>query len=313
MIMIQRRKFIKKVGLSLPLLALPKVLSSSILPRQSNSPKISLAQWSLNRAFFADELDAKDFAQISSNDYGIQAIEYVSAFYKDEVSDEMLWLDLKKRADDLDVESLLIMVDDEGELGNPDDGERKIAVENHYKWVNAAKLLGCHSIRVNAFGDGSKAEVRQALVDGMGSLSAHAAKEDINIIIENHGLYSSDATFIVGVIKEVNMPNFGTLPDFGNWCLSAKWGSTQIECEQVYDRYQGVSEFMPYAKAVSAKSYNFDSNGDDRIIDYAKMLKVVKETGYDGYIGIEYEGTELSEPEGIRATKALIEKAWSKI
>ncbi|MEQ9299407.1 MAG: TIM barrel protein, partial [Cyclobacteriaceae bacterium] len=199
--MIQRRKFIKKVGLSLPLLALPKVLSSSVLANQPNTPKISLAQWSLNKAFFADELDAKDFAQISSRDYGIQAVEYVSAFYKDQVSDENLWLDLKRRADDQDVQSLLIMVDDEGDLGNPNDQERKRAVENHYKWINAAKIMGCHSIRVNAFGDGSKTAVQQALVEGMGSLSAVAAKEGINIIIENHGLYSSDAAFIVDVIK----------------------------------------------------------------------------------------------------------------
>lgn len=308
----QRRKFIQRAGLSLPLLALPKLLTSAVQINQSTAPKISLAQWSLNRAFFANKLDAMEFAVISSRDYDINAIEYVSAFYKDRVNDETLWADLKQRAADQNVTSLLIMVDDEGDLGNPTKSERQAAVENHYKWVNAAKVLDCHSIRVNAFGTGSKEQVRAALVDGMGSLSEYAAKEDINIIIENHGLYSSDAALIVDIIKEVEMPNFGTLPDFGNWCLSAKWGSTQIDCDKVYDRYQGVAEFMPYAKAVSAKSYNFDSSGDDLIIDYSRMLKVVKETGYDGYIGIEYEGTELSEPDGIRATKALIEKVWSK-
>lgn len=307
-----RRKFIQRAGLSLPLLALPKLLSSAVLPSQSTAPKISLAQWSLNRAFFTNELDAMEFAMISSRDYGISAIEYVSAFYKDRVNDETLWADLKQRAADQNVTSLLIMVDDEGDLGNPTKSECQTAVENHYKWVNAAKILGCHSIRVNAFGTGSKDQVRAALVDGMGSLSEYAAKEDINIIIENHGLHSSDAAFIVDIIKEVEMPNFGTLPDFGNWCLSAKWGSTQIECEQTYDRYQGVAKFMPYAKGVSAKSYNFDADGNDKIIDYRRMLKVVKAAGYRGYIGIEYEGTEASEPEGIRATKALIEKVWSE-
>lgn len=310
--MIHRRKFLKKVSLSLPLLALPNLLSSSSLPRQNGSPKISLAQWSLNRAFFAGELDAMDFARIASRDYGIEAVEYVSAFYKDRVHETQLWSDLNQRAVDQNVKNLLIMVDDEGDLGNPIDEERNQAVENHYKWVDAAKNLGCHSIRVNALGTGSKAQVRAALVDGMSRLSEYAANVGINIIIENHGLYSSDAAFIVDVIKEVNLPNFGTLPDFGNWCLTAKWGSTQIECEKAYDRYEGVAEFMPYAKAVSAKSYNFNDSGEDRIIDYSKMLKVVKNAGYDGYIGIEYEGTELSEPDGIRATKALIEKAWSK-
>ncbi len=308
-----RRKFIQKAGLSLPLLALPGLLSSAVQPSQSATPKISLAQWSLNRAFFAGELDAMDFALISSRDYGINAIEYVSAFYKDRVEDEAVWVDLKSRATDHNVISLLIMVDDEGDLGDPDDILRTQAVENHYKWINAAKILGCHSIRVNAFGTGSKEAVRAALIDGMGSLSEYAASEGINIIIENHGLHSSDAEFIVDIIKEVDMPNFGTLPDFGNWCLSAKWGSTQIECDQAYNRYQGVALFMPYAKAVSAKSYNFDQGGNDKIIDYRKMLRVVKNAGYDGYIGIEYEGTEHSEPQGIRATKALIERVWQEI
>ena len=274
-------------------------------------PLISLAQWSLNRAFFAKELDPNDFAAIASQTYDIHAIEYVNQFYLEQVNDEAFWQGLKKRADDNGVKSLLIMVDDEGDLGNIDEKTRHQAVENHYKWVNAAKLLDCHSIRVNAFGEGEKAAVRSALVDGMGRLCEYAAKENINILIENHGLYSSDGQWIAGIIKEINLPNMGTLPDFGNWCMSAKWGSTQDStCKKVYDPYQGVLDFLPFAKGVSAKSYNFNEAGEDRIIDYQKMLKVVKDFGYDGYIGIEYEGEEKSEPEGIRMTKALIERVW---
>jgi sugar phosphate isomerase/epimerase len=150
-------------------------------------------------------------------------------------------------------------------------------------------------------------------MDGMSRLAEYAAQSDINIIIENHGLFSSDASLIAGILEEVNMSNFGSFPDFGNWCLSAKWGSTQGDCDKAYDRYQGVAELLPYAKAVSAKSYNFDAQGEDRIIDYYKMLKIVKDSDYEGHIGIEYEGTEKGEHEGILLTRALMEKVWNTI
>jgi sugar phosphate isomerase/epimerase len=211
------------------------------------------------------------------------------------------------------VKNLVIMVDDEGDLGAADKQSRIKAVENHYKWVHAAKIMGCHSVRVNAFGDPDRDTYRAAIMDGMSRLAEYAAKSKINIIIENHGLFSSDAALIAGIIKEVNMPNFGAFPDFGNWCLSAKWGTTQGECDKIYDRYQGVAELLPYAKAVSAKSYNFNETGEDTKIDYYKMLKIVKNSDYEGYIGIEYEGMEKGEHEGILITKALLEKAWSTI
>ncbi len=288
----------------------PKMASKKSIPPL----KISLAQWSLNRAFFANELDAKDFANIAKNDYDIAAVEYVNGFYKEQANDESFWQDMNNRAKQAGVKNLLIMVDEEGDLGNNNDAERQKAVENHYKWVNAAKILGCHSIRVNAFGSDSEEELHNALVDGMGQLCDYAAKEHINILIENHGLFSSNGKFITNVIKTANRPNFGTLPDFGNWCLNEKWGSTQNnKCSEVYDRYQGVAEFLPYAKGYSAKSYKFDANGNETIIDYKKMLQIAKDGGYDGYIGIEFEGEDMAEPDGIRATKALIEKVWAEI
>ena len=275
--------------------------------------KISLAQWSLHRNFWDGKLDPNDFASIAINTYGINAVEYVNQFYTKSAKDEKFWIRMKEHADNAGVKSLLIMVDDEGDLGISDDMARRKSVENHFKWVNAAKILGCHSIRVNAFGEESKEAFRSALIDGMGQLSDYAANENINVIIENHGLYSSDAKLIVDIVKQVNKPNFGTFPDFGNWCLSAKWGSTQVRCDKLYDRYQGVTEFLPFAKAVSAKSYNFNEKGEDSIIDYYKMLKIVKDSRFDGFIGIEYEGEVLSEHEGILATKALIEKVWKRL
>jgi L-ribulose-5-phosphate 3-epimerase len=305
----QRRAFIRDLAWGGAVLAAAPRLSYTANP--VGAPKISLAQWSLHRAFSGGDLDPKDFAAIAMDTYGIDAVEYVNGFYVDSVLDESSWNGLKARASDAGVQSLLIMVDDEGDLGGADDAMRWHAVENHYKWVNAAKILGCHSIRVNAFGDPDRETFKQALVDGMGRLAEYAAGEDINVIIENHGLFSSDAGLITSIIREVEMPNLGTLPDFGNWCLSAKWGSTQFECDEVYDRYRGVEQFLPYARGVSAKAYDFNEQGEDRIIDYHRMLKIVKDSGYEGYIGIEYEGVEKPEHEGILITRALIEKAWA--
>lgn len=289
----------------------------NLFPKMNASmalPKISLAQWSLHRALEQGTTKAVDFAGIAKNTYGIDAVEYVNQFYTDHAKDEPFWQAMKKRADDAGVKSLLIMVDNEGDLGNPNDLARKTAVENHYKWIDAAKILGCHSIRVNAFGQGNRSEIRAALVSGLGMLSEYGAQANINVIIENHGLHTSDAPYMVEIIEAVNSPFLGTLPDFGNWCLDTQWGSTQDNrCSNVYDRYEGVSEFLPFAKGVSAKSYAFDAAGNETIIDYPKMLRLVKDSGFNGHIGVEFEGEHMAEPDGIRATKALIEKVWAQL
>lgn len=269
--------------------------------------KISLAQWSLHRSFEAGKLKAEEFPVIAKNQFDINAVEYVNTLYSKYAENSAFWNDLNQRARDQGVRNLLIMVDDEGELGNTNDKKRKKAVENHYKWVDAAKIMECHSIRINGFGKGSKEQVGSALVDGMGALGAYADKVGINVVIENHGLYTSDGKWVVDVLTRIGKDNCGTLPDFGNFCTARKWGSTQDgTCPEVYDRYLGVKEMMPFAKGVSAKSYRFDESGQETTIDYGKMLQIVKEAGFTGYIGIEYEGSELSEPDGVIATKKLL-------
>ncbi|MFP4092369.1 MAG: sugar phosphate isomerase/epimerase family protein [Cyclobacteriaceae bacterium] len=265
--------------------------------------KISLAQWSLNRGFRSGELDPLDFAKIAKEDFDIHAIEYVSQLFS-EKADKAYIKELKKRADDQGVESVLIMVDREGNLGATDDKERKQAVENHYKWVEAAKVLGCHSIRVNAAGQGTAEEVKAAAIDGLGSLTEFADDYNINVIVENHGGYSSIGTWLVSVMEGVNHPRCGTLPDFGNF---------RVNKDETYDMYKGVKELMPYAKGVSAKSYNFDQKGDSIEVDFARMMQIVKEAGYTGYVGIEYEGREMEPYKGIKATKKLLEKVGQQI
>lgn len=269
--------------------------------------QISLAQWSLNKSLFGGKMDNLDFARKAREDFGIGAVEYVNQFFADKAKDEAYLREMIKRADDNGVKSLIIMIDNEGELGATNEAERTKAVENHYKWVDAAKMLGCHSIRVNAAGTGAAEEVAVAAVDGLGRLSEYAAKVGLNVIVENHGGYSSNGQWLSGVMKQINMSNCGTLPDFGNFCIQRKpndWST----CLEEYDRYLGVEELMPFAKAVSAKSNDFNESGEEVHTDYKRMLQIVKDHGYRGYIGIEYEGSQLSEDEGIRATKALLEK-----
>jgi len=314
-----RRTFIKKLSLCTTALTLPvpHVFAKSHLQKTSEmtQPKISLAQWSLHKAFFNGELKAENFASIAKNDFGISAVEYVNQFYNDHSTDEKFWLAMKQRATDAGVQSLIMMVDEKEKLGDSDNVRRTNAVEDHYKWVHAAKLLDCHSIRVNAFGDGEPEALKAALVDGLGRLTSYAAAENIHVILENHGLHTSNAAYMVDLIKEVNNPFLGTLPDFGNWCTSAEWGGTKESqnCDEIYDPAAGLGAFLPHAKGVSAKSYEFDEHGNDTIIDYPKLLQLVKDADFDGHIGIEYEGENLNETDGIIATKMLIEKVWATL
>ena len=256
--------------------------------------KISLAQWSLHKPLFAKEIDNLDFAKVAKERFGIDGVEYVNQFFKDKAKDAKYLEEMKKRTSDLGVTNVLIMIDGEGGLGNSDAAKRTTAVENHYKWVDAAKYLGCHSIRVNAETDKPYEEGSKLAADGLRRLSEYAKPLGINVIVENHGGLSSNGKWLSETIRATGMENCGTLPDFGNF--------------YDYDRYQGVTDLMPLAKAVSAKSYDFDEQGNESKIDFAKMMKIVLDAGYRGWVGIEYEGSRLSPDDGIKATKKLLEK-----
>ena len=301
--MTNRRSFLKHLGIgALGLTTIPSIItscSSSSTPEQKLFFDISLAQWSLHKTIFGGKLDNLDFPKIAAETFDIHAVEYVNQFFKDKANDTTYLADLRQRANDYGVTNVLIMVDGEGHLGAASETERSQSVENHYKWVEAAKFLGCHAIRVNAAGEGTPDEIKAAAVDGLGRLSEFAAQHDISVIVENHGGVSSHGDWLSAVLQEVGKPNCGSLPDFGNF--------------YEYDRYQGVEELMPFAKGVSAKANVFDANGDEVNIDYLRMLQIVKDAGYSGYIGIEYEGDELSEEEGIKATKRLLERVGAEL
>lgn len=280
-------------------------------PDRSPFFKISLAQWSFHRMLFSGKLDNLDFAAKAKNDFGIEAVDYVNQFFKNKASDKTYLAEMKRRADDVGVYIHLIMVDGEGPLADPDEVRRRQAVENHYKWVDAAAVLGCRSIRVNVRGEGEPEEVAAAAVDGLRRLAAYAAQAKLDILVENHGGYSSNARWLAEVMSRVDKPNVGTLPDFGNFCL--EYSEAERRCVGWYDRYRGVAELMPFAKAVSAKSNEFDEAGNEVHIDYGRMLRIVKDAGYDGYIGIEYEGDDLPEEEGVRKTLALLKRVGADL
>jgi sugar phosphate isomerase/epimerase len=282
--------------------------------------QISLAQWSLHRTYFGgviedwqefarlltespDELlkgdiDPIDFPSVAAG-YGIHCIELVNTFYYSKANDQAYWTAFKQKCEEAGVTVGLIMCDALGNLGDADPEARQTAVENHHAWVDVAQFLGAKSIRVNAAGEGTPEEVAANAVDGLSKLGEYGASKGINIIVENHGGLSSDGLWLSGVMEKVGMDNVGTLPDFGNF--------------YEYDKYQGIADLMPYAKGVSAKSYSFDENGNEINSDFQRIMKIVKESGFKGYIGIEYEGPELSEDEGIKATKALLDKVIAEL
>jgi len=256
--------------------------------------EISLAEWSLHRTIFSGKMTNLDFPRVAKQDFGIDAIEYVNQFFKDKANDKSYLKDLKDRCKSEGVKSVLIMCDGEGATGDPDQAARMKAVENHYKWVDAARFLGCHSIRVNAYSKGTPEEQARLCADGLAKLGEYASKQNINVIVENHGGLSSRGDWLTGVMQKVNMKSVGTLPDFGNF--------------YEYDRYKGVEEMMPFAKGVSAKTHDFGPYGDELFVDYTRLLDIVKAAGYRGRIGIEFEGDRVSEADGIRLTKALLER-----
>ncbi|MFT4538153.1 MAG: L-ribulose-5-phosphate 3-epimerase [Planctomycetota bacterium] len=273
--------------------------SAPLTGRPDEIYSVSLAQWSLHRMLRAGELDNLNFAAFTKETFGIEAVEYVNAFFFQRATDFAYLKQMKTRADDAGVKSLLIMCDGEGELADADNGKRRKSIWNHYKWVVAAAYLGCHSIRVNAAGAGTYEDTQSRAAESLVELAEYADQYGISVIVENHGGLSSNGAWLSGVMRKADHDGVGTLPDFGNF---------RIQGDEWYDRYQGVEELMPFAKAVSAKSHEFDSSGLETNTDYTRMIDIVLKAGYSGYIGVEYEGGKHSEVDGVKLTRDLLLK-----
>lgn len=295
---VSRREFVSRASGAAAGILLSAPFPRRVAAHLAEPPfKISLAQWSLHKALQGGRLDHLDFAKVARQEFGLDAIEYVNTFFKDKATNAAYLAEMNRRAKEHGVYQHLIMIDVEGDLGDPDAVLRQRAVENHRKWVDAAAILGCATIRVNAESKGSFEEQQKLAADGLRALTEYGDTRQINVIVENHGGLSSNGAWLAGVMKLVNHPRCGTLPDFGNFTS--------------YDRYQGVTELMPYAKAVSAKSYDFDDRGEETTIDFRRMLGIVMAAGFHGWIGIEYEGARLGEREGIAKTQALLTRIRS--
>ncbi len=310
-----RRSFIRQASLGVGALAVGPSLQVVGSAEAETKIEISLAEWSLHRAIYGGRLDHLDFPATAKRDFGIAAVEYVNGFFgggktdfREAAKSPGYLKELLTRSRDAGVVNHLLMVDDEGPLAAADEGARLAAVENHKKWVEAAKVLGCKIVRVNLHGEGSADEKRMASVDSLGRLAEFAEPMKINIVVENHGGETSNGAWLADVVRQTARDNVGTLPDLGNFCISHPWGTTQDGCENLYDRYKGMAELLPFAKGISAKSYDFDANGEQPLMDYKRLIGLVKASGYKGYIGIEFEGNTQPEDEGIRKTRALLER-----
>jgi sugar phosphate isomerase/epimerase len=260
--------------------------------------KISLAEWSLNRALFAKKIDNLDFPKLAREDFGVEGIEFVNTFFKDKAQDSAYLKELKKRANDHGLTCVLIMIDYEGDFSAEKKEERMKAVENHHKWVDASVALGCHAIRVNTGWNYTPTDVG-TVAEALSLLTDYGVKNNIAIICENHGGPSSNPDALIALMKAVGKPTFGTLPDFGNF--------PEENGRYTLDVYDAIARMMPYARGVSAKSMDFDESGKETTLDYPRIMKIVTDAGYHGFVGIEYSGNRLSEPDGIRATKKLLE------
>lgn len=277
---------------------------------------ISLAQWSLHKRYEAEGSRPLEFPK-DAKELGFNGVELVTQLYTNEIESlgfKAVIDSLKAEGDRHGLEFVLIMIDEEGDLADPDEKLRDEAVEKHKKWVDAAAQLGARSVRVNTFGTNTAEEWLYTVKDGLTKLSTYAASKNINVLVENHGWLSSNPKLVMSVLDEMNMDNCGTLPDFGNWCIERvnqeRWG----ECTKEYpDMYEGIAMMLPRAKGVSAKSRDFDAQGNEVEIDYVKMLRLIKNSDFDGWIGIEYEGDSIGEVEGIKLTRELLKNAYQQL
>lgn len=273
-------------------------------------PRFSLAQWTFHKELFSGEMNTIDFIDTAAH-LGFEGVEYVNQFFKNQAADQVLIDKMNAAAARHDIRNLLIMVDAEGDLGNLNLSDRKQAITNHKKWIDMAYKLGCHSIRVNAHGTGARDSVWLQCKKSIIDLADYAAAKKINILIENHGGYSSDATWLRSLIDAIQKENVGSLPDLDNWCTRRDngklWGGN---CIDRYDAYAGMLELLPYAQAVSIKSKAFLPDGEEKTIDYPRIIPKIKASGYHGFLGVEYEGTDFTPVKGALKTRALVEKYW---
>jgi sugar phosphate isomerase/epimerase len=289
--------------------------------------KLALSQFSLASQFWTKQLDPLDFPQKTVSTLGIKGMDYCSMFFADKAKDSNWLRELKKRSSDAGAYNLRIMVDlaGAGALGDLSDTIRLKAVEAHYPWIDAAAELGCPMIRVNVEGEGNPDDVAKAAVNSLGRLIEYGSKSHVDVIVENHIGISCNAAWLAGVMKQVNSSHCGTLADFGNFCVNRTKPEAQTidaymktKCLEEYDRYKGISELMPYAKGVHAKTHLFDADGNDKETDFSKMFRIIKESGFNGWVSVEYEGgvikmykkddQYLDDYAGVLATKKLIEK-----
>jgi L-ribulose-5-phosphate 3-epimerase len=305
-----RRDFLK-IAASAPIASATSSFMTPTSATQTPLFKISLAEWSINKPLFGGTMQHLDFAKIAKS-VGIDAIEYVNQFFKDKAKDAAFLKEMNTRAHGEGVAQVLIMVDAEGNLGDPDNAKRQAAVENHYKWVDAAKTLGCHTVRVNGYSSGTPEEQMKLVADGLRKLVEYADPPGINIVIENHGGLSSNSKWLVQTITSVNHPRAGTLPDFGNFRISGPDARNPEAKVQSYDSYVGVTEMMPLAKGVSAKPRVWDFNGNQSDIDLQRMMKIVVDAGYRGHVGIEY-GPEGNELEGVKKLRQELEAVRERL
>ncbi|HYF14156.1 MAG TPA: TIM barrel protein [Phycisphaerales bacterium] len=290
---VSRREALGVLGATLAIGG-PVAAAAAIRPKPGGQWfDISLAQWSLHRELHDKKLDAREFPAASKG-MGFGAVEYVNSFYREKAGDGAFWKEMRGRCDDLGVRSVLIMCDVAEKLGDENAAARQAAVDVHRPWLDAAKTLGCHAIRVNLQCTGPEQDQQKHAAEGLRALVEVGAGMDLSVIVENHGGKSSDGAWLSGVMKLVDHPRCGTLPDFGNW--------------YEYDRYKGIKDLLPFAKGLSAKSYDFDETGEETTINYSRMLKLARLAGYTGFIGVEYEGNKMPEREGILATKRLLEQ-----
>lgn len=254
--------------------------------------------------------DPMDFPRLARDAYGLEAIELEASLHYAHVRNDAYFARLRQQCDASGVRCVVISNMWEGNLASLQ-GQPEQTARNYHRWVDIAAIMGCRLLTVNVNARrGNRDLLAARAAEGLVALTSYSGPRGITVLVENHGWYSAYPPWLVGIMETVNSPFCKLSVDLGNFCT--RWDSGQC-VEQQYDPYEGVALMMPHARHVSAKMLGFDERGNDVRTDYVRMLRIIRDAGYQGYIGIEYAGDQLSPDHGIRASLALLRRATSEL
>lgn len=321
----KRREFVTGLGLAGAAAVTGNLPSAETAPIKPQPFTIGLSQWAFHRAIFGDardhyrtfiknlhsdpdsvlagEMDPRDIVW-RARELDVGVVDLVNILWFGHGEDKPWLNDFKTRARDANVTFGVLMCDQLARSGAADAKERRQSVEDHTRWMETAAELGCPFLRINPYGEGTYLEQCQRSAETLHALAERSADYGLEVIVENHGHPGSNGAWLAMLIEMANHSRVGTYTDLDNFFM----GGWDLNPERRYDRHQGLLDLAPYTKAISAKTHDFDPDGEETTIDYHACLKILIDSGFSGLVSAEFEGNRVDETEGSKLTVELLKR-----